>query len=281
MTLSEEIRDVARRSGRIVFLTGAGVSAESGIPTFRGKDGFWTYGSPHQTPEEMATWAYFQREPRTVWAWYLYRRARCGAAQPNAAHLAIFELEQAIGDRFALITQNVDGLHERAGSSFERTFEIHGNLHFMRCSAACDQDLKQRLPAALDEAGDAPSLDEGQAGLLHCSHCGEWLRPHVLWFDEYYSEAHFRADSAMQAAWEAELLVVIGTTGATSLPAAAGQNAARRGIPVVDINPETGYFSQIAASSPGGLVITRPAGQGVPALVRGLLADWGRGDSGK
>ena len=102
--------------GRVVFLTGAGVSAESGIPTFRGQEGYWTVGSREYHPQEMATQASFTKMPRECWRWYLYRRGVCNAAQPNAGHEALVRAERALKDRFRLITQNVDGLHRRAGN---------------------------------------------------------------------------------------------------------------------------------------------------------------------
>src|SRR6185312_3235449 len=112
----------------IVVLTGAGVSAESGIPTFRGKEGYWTVGSREYHPQELATHAAFTRMPWDVWAWYLHRRAVCRRAEPNAAHHALARLP------CDLITQNVDGLHRRAGS---RPYAIHGDIDHMRCADDC------------------------------------------------------------------------------------------------------------------------------------------------
>ncbi|MEM9195817.1 MAG: Sir2 family NAD-dependent protein deacetylase, partial [Myxococcota bacterium] len=119
-------------SGKVVFLTGAGISAESGIPTFRGEEGYWRVGSQNYHPQEMATRAAFRAMPDEVWAWYLYRRSVCRAADPNAAHRAVADLDSALGDGFLLVTQNVDGLHLRAGSPLERTYQIHGNIDYMR-----------------------------------------------------------------------------------------------------------------------------------------------------
>ena len=123
--LSTLLDDARAGSGPLVFLTGAGISAESGIPTFRGPEGYWTVGSREYRPEELATYEAFTRMPDEVWAWYLYRRGVCRAARPNPAHLALVELERALGDRFLLVTQNVDGLHLRAGHSAERVLQIH------------------------------------------------------------------------------------------------------------------------------------------------------------
>src|SRR5258707_520163 len=120
-------RESLARRGNVIVLPGAGVSAESGIPTFRGKDGYWTIGTRDYHPQELATHAAFETMPWDVWAWYLYRRGVCRAAQPNAGHAAIVRWDATLGDRFALVTQNVDGLHPRAGSPPARTFAIHGD----------------------------------------------------------------------------------------------------------------------------------------------------------
>ena len=139
----------------------------------------------------MATAAAFARMPEEVWRWYLFRRGVCRAAAPNAAHLALVRLEQRLGERFLLVTQNVDGLHLRAGNSPERTYQIHGNIDFCRCIRGCPPAVRP-MPAAL--AVDWPkerSLTDAELGALRCD-CGDWLRPHVLWFDESYDEPRYR-----------------------------------------------------------------------------------------
>ena len=117
---------------QITVMTGAGISAESGIPTFRGPEGFWTIGSKNYHPQEMATYAMFKQNPDEVWKWYLYRLGICKDAEPNAGHFTISDMEQKLQDRFTLITQNVDNLHLQAGNSEQRTLQIHGNVFFMR-----------------------------------------------------------------------------------------------------------------------------------------------------
>ncbi len=129
--------EIVQSKGRITVLTGAGISAESGIPTFRGPEGYWTIGSAEYHPQEMATLAMYKQQPLEVWKWYCYRRSICLNASPNTGHAALVELENRIGDRFTLITQNVDGLHLAAGNSRQRTYQIHGNINFMRCSYEC------------------------------------------------------------------------------------------------------------------------------------------------
>ena len=121
--MEDRLQDIVQKfkdsRGNITVLTGAGISAESGIPTFRGRDGYWTIGSKEYHPQEMATFHMFTRRPLDVWAWYLYRKTVCAEAVPNAGHRALVELETLFLDRFCLITQNVDGLHLRAGNTPE------------------------------------------------------------------------------------------------------------------------------------------------------------------
>src|SRR5690606_38950744 len=134
--------------GRLVVLTGAGVSADVGIPTFRGADGYWTAGGRNYQPMELATRQAFLRAPEIVWSWYLYRRSVCLATQPGDAHRALVRLAQAYGADATLVTQNVDGLHRRAGSPPERTFTIHGDIDRMRCLAECGDEILD-VPSAV------------------------------------------------------------------------------------------------------------------------------------
>jgi NAD-dependent deacetylase len=261
------LRDAAAAPGRIVALTGAGISAASGIPTFRGSDGFWTIGSANYRPEELATWAAFARMPAALWAWYLQRAAACRQAQPNAAHRALAAVERAFGDRFVLVTQNIDGLHQRGGSSAARTLEIHGSLHRLRCADGCSGP--QPLPDDLCAADDG--LDAATAARLRCR-CGAWLRPHVLWFDEYYDEVHYRFDSALAAIDAAALLLVVGTTGATNLPNQIVERAAAQGTAVVVQNLEPSRFSALAERLPRGAFVAGDATEWVPRLASWLGA---------
>jgi NAD-dependent deacetylase len=254
--------------GRVVVLTGAGISAESGIPTFRGKDGYWTVGSTHYTPMQMATRAMFDEAPEQVWAWYLWRFSVCVKAEPNAGHRAIVSLEKSLGDRMALVTQNVDGLHQRAGSSSARTYAIHGDARKMRCAAECDGGIRE-LPNALHGQNEPSALKRG----LTCDRCGGWLRPHVLWFDEFYEERLYRSESALAAARGASLLIVVGTSGATTLPMRIATECLRRGVPIIDVNIEPNVFSEMAESN--GVKLTGPAASVLPELVHLLVADSG------
>lgn len=259
-----------RADGLIVALTGAGISAESGIPTFRGQDGYWTVGSTVYHPQELATQAAFRRIPEGVWQWYLYRRTVCRRAAPNAAHDALVRLEQGLGDRFRLITQNVDGLHLRAGQSLERTYQIHGNIDFMRCAGACSTALTP-IPDALDDIEAGQALAEAQVALLQCPRCQGRARPHVLWFDESYDEPLFRFQSSIDAASRAALVLVVGTSASTTLPWHVVEIAARQGAAIVDINVEHNPFARIAEGVDIGCAVRSPAAAIIPAIADHLL----------
>ena len=265
-----QLRDLLDRGlstpGPIVVLTGAGISAESGIPTFRGEDGYWTVGSKHYHPSEMATFEAFQRMPEEVWRWYLYRRSVCRAAQPNPAHLALVSLERAMGERFLLLTQNVDGLHLRAGNSRERTYEIHGNIDYLRCGD--DPSTLRPIPLEIGERWerDSPFTEEARAR-LSCCEGGGLSRPHVLWFDETYDEALFRFESSIRAAQRAALLIVIGTSGSTNLPMHVGAIVSQRGAPMVVINRDPSPFSRFAERSGSGYFAQGGAGAHLPPIA--------------
>ncbi len=254
----------------VLFLTGAGISAESGIPTFRGPEGYWQVGSENYFPEQLATRAAFERMPDEIWAWYLYRRAVCRVAKPNPAHEALVALERSLGDRFCLVTQNVDGLHLRAGNTLERTLQIHGNIDFVRCADACSTKLHP-MPAVSETWPKERRLTDAERKLLACPDCGARARPHVLWFDECYDEDLFRASSALRAANEAALLVVVGTAGATNLPNQIVRRVASRGAPVIVVNVEETVFSPFAHES-GGADLHGTATRWLPPIVERLRA---------
>lgn len=268
--LADALRDALADGGPVVVITGAGISAESGIPTFRGPEGYWTVGSEVYTPAQLATRSSFDANPARVWAWYLYRLGVCEAAAPNDAHRALARLDAAIGDRVRLLTQNVDGLHLRAGSPLERTWQIHGNIGFERCVAACggppwpiDGDVRRV------ERGEV--LDDDALAARVCPRCGGPSRPHVLWFDETYDEVHFRFESSIEVATRAAVLITIGTSGATNLPMHVGAIAARRGALLIDVNPGDNPFARLARNA-GGHWIAGSSGAVVPALVDAVIA---------
>lgn len=270
------------RAGQCLFLTGAGISAESGVPTFRGKEGYWVVGSRHYHPQELATRSAFARMPAAIWGWYLHRLRVCRGAQPNPAHHAIAGLAPVLAERFLLITQNVDGLHPRAGAPPERTYEVHGNISWMRCARGCAGlvPVPELLIEALGERQLGADAELGRAAPpaeLECPRCATWMRPHVLWFDEFYDEELFRFESSLRAADSAALLVVVGTTGSTNLPLQIGDRAARRGVPTLVINPEPNPFSDLARGLPESAFLEGTAGHWVPRVAAHIRAALERG----
>jgi len=273
VTLPSDLHDhlvgFARQGGSLTVLTGAGISAESGIPTFRGPEGYWTIGSTHHQPTEMATNAMFRRHPEAVWSWYLHRLGVCRAASPNAGHRAVVALEQTFGDAFRLITQNVDGLHTRAGSSLERTHAIHGNLELVRCAAACSDELLP-FPDHVHPVAKGEPVPQATFDTLVCPRCGARQRPHVLWFDETYDETWFRWNSSLSTAETTDLLITVGTSGATNLPTQVVWTAARHGAAIVDVNPTDNPFADLARRVPRGWALPGAAGEVLPALLDAL-----------
>ena len=256
-------------AGRLCVLTGAGISAESGIPTFRGPEGYWQVGSRNYHPQELATQQAFREHPHEVWRWYLYRRTVCRRAEPNPGHLALVRIEQALRlERFVLVTQNVDGLHARAGS--RAPYEIHGNIDRYRCAARCS-NRTHPLPEGLPEIDRDTPLPEDVYDALRCPDCGKAARPHVLWFDEYYEEPLFRSQSAYGAAATADLLIVVGTSGSTNLPMQIGTYCARKGTPMIDINLVDNPFGQLAEAA-GGLTLRAPSAEVLPRIASMLGA---------
>ena len=253
--------------GRVLALTGAGVSAESGIPTFRGKEGYWTVGARDYHPQELATFEAFSAMPWDVWAWYLYRRTMCRRAEPNAAHHALVRLAGALGDRFALVTQNVDGLHRRAGSPDHQTFPIHGDIFLMRCVDECVID-RWPIPDGVPDFAKGDAVSEDTRRLLACPRCGGIARPHVLWFDESYDEPRFHLDTVRRLATQATLLIVAGTSAQTNLPWQVVSLVARGGGTIVDVNTEDNPFGDIAAESGG--VVRQSAASALPVIVEHL-----------
>lgn len=232
--LAQKVRS-ARRVG---VLTGAGISAESGIPTFRGEQGLWK----KFRPEELANFDAFMANPTLVWEWYRFRRDIVRKAQPNAGHRALAAWETKI-DGFTLITQNVDGLHRRAGS--RNIIELHGNLERDRCLEC------RRICEADDERGEGP--------VPQCQ-CGGRLRPDVVWYGEVLPEGAM--ERATDAAWQSEVFLTVGTS-AVVYPAASLPFAAKRqGALLVEVNPEPTPVSEAADYSLFG-----PAGEVLPALV--------------
>lgn len=261
--LTNELIDVLSKfkesNKDLIIMTGAGISAASGIPTFRGKDGYWVVGSINYKPEKIGTMEMFKKHPYDVWEWYIYRKTLTGKAKPNEGHFAIAELENYFSNRFYLITQNVDGLHKKAGNSEGKTFYIHGTLDYMRCAELCTSEL---FPFPNIQLNLNEKLSETEKKLLKCPNCGANTRPNILWFDEFYNELFYKSETTLKLIDESGLLIVVGTSGSTNLPVKIVSNSIKNNIPIIEINIEENYFSRIVNQFKNGFSI-----QGESSLV--------------
>lgn len=236
--LPPDILDALRDAERVVALTGSGVSAESGVPTFReAQTGLWE----RFDPLELATPEAFARDPRLVWDWYEWRRRLVERADPNAGHLALAELEQRLPN-FTLVTQNVDGLHQRAGSS--EVVELHGNILRSKCS------WEGTMVEDYDPDGAPPP----------CPNCGAPLRPDVVWFGEALPGEAFEA--ASEAAHACDLFLSVGTSSLVYPAAALPFEALDRGAVLVEVNP-----GETPLSAHADHVLRGPAGEVLPRLL--------------
>ncbi len=240
-SLIDQAARLLAQSSRVAILTGAGMSAESGIPTFRGPQGLWR----QFRPEELATPEAFARDPRLVWEWYAWRQGLVAGCHPNAGHLALARLEQH-WPSVDLITQNVDGLHSRAGST--RVTELHGNLFQARCVAE----------------GTVRDFQAGDDLPPHCS-CGALLRPHIVWFGESLNSRV--VEKAVAAVEECQVLLVVGTSALVTPAALLPVMARRSGAEVLEVNPQATAASELAAAA-----IRGPAARVLPLLVDQALA---------
>jgi NAD-dependent deacetylase len=254
------------KTKQITVLTGAGISAESGIPTFRGPEGYWTVGSKEYHPQEMATRAMFNQYPYEVWKWYLYRLSVCSAAEPNRGHFALVEMEQLLKDRFTLVTQNVDNLHLRAGNSSARTFQIHGNVFFMRCLNECQQQL-YTLPTTILPRVSDQELTEKDKIQLSCPDCGSVSRPHVLWFDECYDEHYFKFESAIEVAEKTDVLIIAGTFGTTNLPNHIANIVFQNKGTIINIDLASNTFAELAINSVNGEFLNMSCSDGLTKIL--------------
>jgi NAD-dependent deacetylase len=230
-----------KNAERVAVLTGAGVSAESGIPTFRGADGLW---KNHQATE-LATPEAFAKDPELVWEFYNWRRRLIGQKTCNPAHTALARLEHLIPD-FTLITQNVDGLHLLAGS--RHLLEIHGNIWRVRCTR-CGKETLNRTP----DMGRRPT----------CAACGGLLRPGVVWFGESLNPQILH--QAVEAAEKCQIMLVVGTSSVVQPAASLALSAKSRGAMLAEINLERTPNSNLMDR-----VLTGKAGEILPVLAEGL-----------
>jgi len=251
--IMQEVAGRLRAAKRVAVLTGAGISAESGVPTFRDAlTGLWA----RFRPEELATPEAFARDPALVWRWYRMRRDMVRAAEPNAGHRALVELPRHV-PRFTLITQNVDALHRRAGST--DVVELHGDITRARCAGACPRDTSLLHESEWTERDDGPPL---------CSRCSAAsLRPDVVWFGEMLPPAALERATAEAGA--CDLFLSVGTSNVVEPAASLPWLAARAGAAVVVVNPD------MAGQRSGANIhhLAGPAGTILPQLVRAAFPE--------
>jgi len=233
-----QVQEQLSGAKQIVVLTGAGISAESGVPTFRGPEGLWK----KYRPEELANPSAFKQNPQLVWEWYDWRRGLIANTEPNSGHLALARQER-ISSSFTLITQNVDGLHDRGGS--KNMLKLHGDIWQMRCSACAKVTINRQVPL--------PELPP------KCG-CGALLRPDIVWFGESLSTTTWQ--SAWNASEAADVFLVVGTSALVQPAASLPLVAKERGAYLVEINME-----QTAISQHADLSLFGPAGELLPQII--------------
>lgn len=236
--IPQALGESLRGARSVAVLTGAGISAESGVPTFRdAQTGLWE----NYRPEDLATPEAFVSNPELVWNWYAWRRELVGGVEPNDGHRALAELEQRVTD-FTLATQNVDGLHRRAGSG--NVLELHGNISRTICS-------REFVPVEPDGLEGKPPL---------CPNCGAYLRPDVVWFGEALPAEAF--ERAREEAGRGDVFLSVGTSSLVQPAASLPQAALSGGAKVVEVNPEGTPLTPHADYALQG-----PAGETLPALL--------------
>ncbi|MGO1949709.1 MAG: NAD-dependent deacylase [Mycobacteriaceae bacterium] len=244
--LPEALITSVRDARRVEVFTGAGMSADSGLDTFRdATTGLWT----HVDPQAMASVDSWARDPDPMWAWYLWRAAKARTADPNPGHTAVAAWQHATPDTSVHVTtQNIDDLHERAGSS--SVSHLHGNLFDFRCTVCGAPAFEPDLPEEPVERLHPPE----------CSACGNLVRPGVVWFGEALPQRDFaEAEQSMQ---DCDLVVIVGTSGVVYPAAGLPQIAAARGVPVIEISPDDTDLTPTATWS-----LRTTAAQGLPALL--------------
>jgi len=232
---------------RVLVITGAGVSAESGIPTFRGKAGYWR----NFDAAKLATPEAFERDPKLVWEWYSERRQRVSNARPNAGHEAIAKLARQADD-FLLVTQNVDDLHARAGLASRAMVQIHGNIFVTRCLRCdfrrdCDHDHEDVLP--------------------RCPECAALMRPGVVWFGERLPLSELQRVENYLDRGACDLVIVAGTTAAFGYIVDWALRASGNGGELLEVNPEETPISQFATQ-----LVREPAAIALPRIVDAIVS---------
>jgi len=238
MNFDKTLIEKLRTSKSIVFFTGAGISAESGIPTFRGKDGIWN----KLKPEELANFDAFLKNPELVWEWYKHRKQIIKESKPNAGHLAIAEA-QNIFPKVSVVTQNIDNLHRRAGS--KTVYELHGNIernYCIKCKTFYNEEL------------------DFSTGIPKCK-CGGLIRPDVVWFGEFLPEDQFNLSE--KAAENGDIFFIIGTSAVVYPAASLIFTAKQSGAYLIEVNIEETEISRFVDKSLFGL-----SGKILPALIK-------------
>jgi NAD-dependent deacetylase len=250
MKFPDELISLLANANHVAVLTGAGISAESGVPTFReAQTGLWE----RYNPEELATPRAFIGNPKLVWEWYAWRRELIAEVEPNPAHYALVDMARHL-PQFTLITQNIDSLHHRAGS--KDVIELHGNISRTKCFD-CGVKLFDQQELELDIYSDQ---------LPRCDYCGGLLRPDVVWFGETLPmEALNRAYDASRSC---DLFFSIGTSALVQPAASLPTQAISQGIPAIEVNPQTTPLSATMT-----FVLNGPAGEVLPALVKRVWPD--------
>lgn len=237
-----ELISSLQSAAHVTILTGSGISAESGVPTFReAQTGLWS----QYDPESLATPDAFQRDAALVWEWYRWRRELIGKAKPNPGHLSLVEMEE-LSREYSLITQNVDGLHQLAGSS--SVIELHGSIMRSRCTR--DGRITEEI---LDNSDNLP----------HCSDCGSLLRPDLVWFGEAVPRGGFH--KALNVARSCDVFFSVGTSGIVQPAASLALEARKYGAIIVEFNIEDTPLTHFA-----DFVLRDTAGQVLPSLVKSI-----------
>lgn len=240
--INRNIIDRIKSAKRVAVLTGAGISAESGIPTFRGAGGYWK----NYRAEELATPEAFERDPKLVWEWYSMRMRVCLDAKPNPGHDIVARMESYFPE-FLLLTQNVDGLHGRAGNN--KLIEIHGNIFTARCTV-CQSLFKLK---------EAPK----QIPVL-CEFCGKLARPHIVWFGETYDLKLLQ--KAREFLINSDLIFIIGTSGQVGVPVQLASDAIANGAYSIEINPNESTISSLVET-----YFAKPSGEILPEIWQEII----------
>lgn len=240
--IPKQLIDILKKDPKVVVLTGAGVSAESGIPTFRDAlTGYWSKFDP----QELATRRAYSANPAMVWQWYAERRQTALDCDPNPGHFALAELEKMLSN-FLLVTQNVDGLHQRAGS--KNVIDVHGNIDRFKC-------FDHNHPVdSWEETDKLPPL---------CPKCGSWVRPDIVWFEEMLNTEQI--EKAWDASKQCHVFLSVGTSSVVYPAAALPEIALEDGAILVEINPNETPLTRYA-----NFVISKPSGEALPTLIEAV-----------